>query len=675
MNETLSKNPEHTGAQSSEWNELTELGSVNFAAGKHLDNLTLAETSDQHLEKVAAAAAKVKAAYKNPEDVSPLNSSDAEQSNQSQAQPQPTTFAAQYDLGERDRVDRVKSELDFLNIDRYERQAIATEPSDFRKTLRLFADKLGIRTKRSEQRREREAMHVALTEYRAERAAREQVWQEAEKRRTMEQARRQAELEAEQKRREQEALARDMIDARKVIAFNQHERLEGQRAQEIIEQDLNSRLLTVDSLETAILAEDPEIQKRSIVFEDATIPVYDLRGMPFSLLSTTIDYRKANKPGDIGTETYKTVMDNPAVWAERRDQAEQSAGFSTRNSNARGDTISASYYNSEHNINSRVPGDLIYGFEKVDADSIISISNGDGATSNMAGKAETKLSKHMLDIIPSLEGANGAGGYNEILLRRYSENGVAKRPDYIITEDGKITEAALKHAKFFNIPIVNIERSVYAEKARRRGEKLINSISEQDSYLEIDQKFATLGSMAEYKYALPRLEGIGRNYDIPRLPYKANATEKKRLEISQMEQLKRLDFIAKVIKDTTEHIKAGETTSPESGLPSQLEYFDVSLSDVHNHLFCTKHSDHRDDFRSAPGNCNEISIDFRIKGSSRIVKTRVYDGERIFEADEALARGNISKEDIENADSSFYNALEPIVREYFEACRQESTLT
>lgn len=513
-------------------------------------------------------------------------------------------------------------------------------------------------------------MYIALIEYQAEKRAREQAWEDEEKRSLAEQQKRQAESEARQRNREQEALARDMLNARKVITYNQHTRLENQRAQEIIEQDLNSRLLTVDNLETEVLSDNPEIQKRSVRFGGADIPVYDLRGLPFSILSTTIDYRKANEPGAIGTDTYKTVMENPAIWTERRDEAERMIGFGTRNSNARGDTISTSYCNSEYNIGSRVSGELIYGFEKVDADSIISIHNGDGGTSNMAGRAETNLDKNDMNKIKLLEGADGDGGYNEILLRRYSENGVAKRPDYIIVEDDKITEVVLKHAKFFNIPIVNIEQAVYAEKARRRGEDLLKSISENDSYLEIDKKFAELSSITEYKYALPKLEGIGRNYDIHRLPPNAGAIEEKRLKISQMEQLKRLDFIADVLKDATDRIKTGKSASSESGVLSQFEYFDVSVSDVHDHLFSTELNDRRDNSRSAPGNCNEISIDFKIKGSSRAVRTRVYDGERIFEMGEALARGNITKEDIENADSSFYNNLKPIVYEYFEACRR-----
>ena len=49
-------------------------------------------------------------------------------------------------------------------------------------------------------------------------------------------------------------------------------------------------------------------------------------------------------------------------------------------------------------------------------------------------------------------------------------------------------------------------------------------------------------------------------------------------------------------------------------------------------------------------NSNHIDIDFSLKGSSRKVKTRVFDN------------------------SSYYDALEPIVRNYFEAFRKNQEL-
>ena len=659
------------------WSELEEVSRDGYV-DSGMEKNTKKETPEEKQEKVSQAKTKVEESYKK-NNARESTSTGAEIVNdeplaQGQLSPTVKRGLSRYDIAERTRVDRIKSDLDPINIDEYEWKKIASRPSTLTKMARLIADKLGIKTKKGEERREREAMYVALSEYHEEEAAREKAIEERERERkkaeALERERRNAKYEAEKARREKEALKKDMATVRDVFDYNKRDRFKKQRIQELVERDLNSHLLTVDDLEMEAISENPEIQKRIVPFGDTDIQVYDLKGLPFSLLSTTIDYRSANEPGEIGTETYRRILDDPSIWTERRDKAEKASGFGTRNGDARGDTISTSYWNSERNINSHVPGDLIYGFESVRADSIISVSNGDGGTSNMAGNAETTLVSP--NAIKQLEGADGTNNYNEVLLRRYTENGIPKKPDYIIVENGRITEESLRHAKYFGIPIVNIERSIYTEKAEKKGKELLASISENDTYEEMDEKIAELLSMSRYKSAYRTLEGIGRNRDIPR---QINPTplEKRCFEISQMEQLKRLDFIKNVLEKAIQNIES----ATEKGLPAEQElpgfdYFYVGIRDVQNQLRCTQYGNERNSF--APGNCNSIDIHFKLKGSSRYVETYVYDGERIYKAEEALANVNRTKEDIENADSSFYDALEPVVREYFEAFRKNQQL-
>ena len=680
------KPKESIEANANGWSELEELSKDSYA-DSGINRTAEEETSEERQERVSQAKAKVEESYKKSNVGESTSTGTIIVEDKSSSRKQlPLTVKrklSKYDIAERSRVDRIKSDLDYSNIYEYERKQIASRPNTFTKTVRLIADKLGIKTKRSEERREREAMRIALSEYHEEEAAREKAIEERvrerEKAEALERERWNAEYEAEKARREKEVLEKDMATARDEFDYKKHDRFKKQRIQEVVERDLNSRLLTVDDLEMEAISENPEIQKRTVRWRKYDIPVYDLKGLPFSILSTTIDYRKANENTNhgakngafsIGIDTYKTIMKNPWVWARRRDEAEKASGFGTRNSDARGDTISTSYWNSERNIDSHVPGNLIYGFESVRADSIILVSNGDGGTSNMAGDAETDLCSP--DGIKQLEGAGGASRYNEVLLRRYTENGIPKKPDYIIIENGRITEESLRHAKYFDIPIVNIERSIYAEKAEKKGEELLASISENDTYEEMDGKIAELLSMSRYKSAYRTLEGIGRNRDIPR---QINPTplEKRCLEISQMEQLKRLDFIKNVLEKAIQNIES----ATEKGLPAEQElpefdYFYVGIRDVQNQLRRTQYGNVRNSF--APGNCNSIDIHFKLKGSSRYVETYVYDGERIYKAEEALANVNRTKEDIENADSSFYDALEPVVREYFEAFRKNQQL-
>lgn len=577
------------------------------------------------------------------------------------------------DLEKRQRVERIKENIDYSSQADYEKKAIEAKPTNAKKVARWLADKFRLKTKRGEEQREREAVWVALEEYRAEQQAHEREVADYQRQRALEQAQAEAKHKAYLERREKETLARQMSQARDLFDYRKHSEIQQQRVQELVERDLNSRLLTVDNLEEEALSENSEVQKRFVEFEGSEIPVYDLEGLPFAMLSTTIDYRNANKPGEIGTETYKEVMANPAIWLERQDEAERADGFGTRNEHARGNAISTSYRNSERNLKSYVPGELTYGFGHVDAGSVFAVVNGDAGSNNVISKSGSLIAG--LDAIDRLEGAGGTKYYNEVVLRRYSETGEPKRPDYIVARNGQISEAALRHAKFFNIPIVNIEESVYEDKAEKKGMELIDSIKENDTYPEIDRKMAELSSMSKYKYLVKNLDIIGRARDVPELSnYFPQATplEERCFRIAQLEQQKRLEFIEGSLEDAVKKMESGEApTSPRGkvGL-GQFDVFDVSIQDVQHQLSRSELTDTEDKFYGV-GNCNWVDIRFRLKGSSRIVETRIYDGERVYGAEEAAKYGVYDTPSTPGAkaDSSYYDKLEPIVLKYFEAVR------
>lgn len=469
-------------------------------------------------------------------------------------------------------------------------------------------------------------------------------------------------------------LVNDMASYREWGGQVEKSSIRNQRAQEIVERMLNDKLLKISALDEAAYPGNTEVEKRSVFFEGVEIPVYDLKGVPFRMLSTTIDYKRPNPLGRLGTETFRMVMDNPAIWAERRDEAEKTSGFGTEGANARGDTISTSFRNSERNMDSHVPGELVYGFETVGADSIISIFSGDGATSNMAGQQETTLSS--MGYIDMLEGPHAGPMYNEVLLRRYNEDGAPKEPDYIIVEDGKISEASLRHAKYFNIPIVNIERSIYEEKAGREGESIIDSISADDSYQELNEKIEHLSSMSKFKGVIFPLEEVGRGWDISALdPDYHTPLELKGFEASKIEQRKRLDFIKETLEEATREVElATERGLRASETSSQFDSFRVHLKDVRSQTTSSTLGVTKDQHPSTPGSCNCIWVSFRLKGSSRQVITNVYDGQRPLGGEEALARAYKKYIDIDKSDSSYYDALEPAVRKYLDAFHKNQEL-
>ena len=405
---------------------------------------------------------------------------------------------------ERERVDKIRTEIEenpWLK-ETYEQEKIDLPPSKLRKFGRAALDALNIRLGFSEKRRNREAMSIAIGEIDAEQESRrlEELKQEEDKKAEL------AKQEADRIKAEEEALQEDMEKSVSATEQFRKDFFRYQRLQETVERNLNSRLLSVETLEEEVLSENPEVAKRSISYEDTEIPIYDLKGLPFSMLSTTIDYRaqiaKNSTVGHdyIGLETSRAIMDNPAIWDQHLDEAMKTEGFGTRGAKARGNVISMSLFSSEQNLNSHVYGELIYGFQHIDANSVLKITKNDGATTNMINEDDYALSHNgnyaLFLSLDNLEKPHH-NGYNEILVKRYSETGTPKRPDYIITVNGKIPEVSLKHAKFYNIPIVNIVEQPYFEKMGQRCEEIIDSISESDSYDELTKKIADLRSTSQ----------------------------------------------------------------------------------------------------------------------------------------------------------------------------------
>ena len=181
---------------------------------------------------------------------------------------------------------------------------IDVPPTLARRIGRIALDALRIQFQRSEDRREREAMSVALREYRDEEEAKRRAYAEKEQRWRMEAERREAEYQAKKVRWEKEALERDLSTARDYFDDHKFNRFHNQRAQELAERSLNSRLMTIDQLEEEVLSENPEIEKRSISYGDDEISVYDLKGLPFSMLTHTVDYRqviRTESPRPVGS--------------------------------------------------------------------------------------------------------------------------------------------------------------------------------------------------------------------------------------------------------------------------------------------------------------------------------------------------------------------------------------
>ena len=165
----------------------------------------------------------------------------------------------------------------------------------------------------------------------------EQLWE----RERLEQERREQERREAEARREKEALDRDFIAGMDRYRRGKTERFQNQRVQEQLEQDLNRRLLTVEILEDEVLAENPEVEKITVEYEGTEVPVYTLKGIPFSMISHDIEYRQINSsnPDHIGVQTSTELVEDPSIWVRKESDVKREKDYGTRSGNAKGNVI------------------------------------------------------------------------------------------------------------------------------------------------------------------------------------------------------------------------------------------------------------------------------------------------------------------------------------------------
>lgn len=488
------------------------------------------------------------------------------------------------------------------------------------------------------------------------------------------------------------------FSAAKELEARKRTRFESQRAQELIERELNKKLTTIDHLEEAILTEAPGISKRELeyharfepsvsatsVLETPTpkgvipetisepsvkpsdieplsveIPVYDLKGLPFTFLSTAVDFKRGDDPNKRGSKTYRAVLENPAVWTETRAEAEASAGFGTLGPDARGGTISCSYTNSETNPNSRVgshgDGYLVYGFESIRPDSLTSIHLRDSGSHTADGRGMPELGRSAESAIKNLELSPDVS-HNEVVLRRYDESGEPLRPSYIITVDNNITETMLKHANFFNIPILNIDRKVYDEKLNLKASDALRNITPDSSY---DQFVAALNAIRhapQFSNQFAPRDSYGRSDDADaiiarRQYYPAGDLHEKWSEFEQLEFEKRLKLIESELGDLVDTYETANATNEKCSFNSErFEKFSISAfdaeSDEDEYLFFDSPRP------AAPDVCSHVSVNILPKNGEQELRLSLYDG----------------------ADSAPYLRLKPLFERYRAAFRANMKL-
>lgn len=527
-------------------------------------------------------------------------------------------------------------------------------PTTLRKIGRTVLDVMNIHPKASEKQRQKEARYMARQEYEAEEADRQARWEEEERRREVERVEREQQMQLQKEREDQMRLEQDFVSAMDRYRYNKSRQYGAERAQEFIERDFNERLTTLADLDEQVEQENPEVEKRFVNYEDSEIPVYDLKGYPFAMMSHAIDYKLINDSNSnwIGVKTAGHVVDDPNLWMQSQEKVE----MMREGAEARGNTISASYVNSEANFDTRVwktSGRVYtcYGFEHLEPDSVLLASTQDAASTNNFGDKRPDFGVKDAQAVRRLE--SSVRSYNEVVLRRYGEDGQPRLPDYIIAQNGLITDDMMRHAKFFNIPIVNIEEAPYRERQNREAWELMNNLSEDALYEDIAKALHRVNRLGSQRGQVRLAEEIGEGREKrfieaqSRLAY--DEMSGRMVALEELEAGKRVEFIKdeleKMAQDCQRVTEAGREYRAQD---DKVEWMSVMLQDMRNKEFINEHSSYGVNYLNPT---NRVSVKMKLRGSEPmdVIETLVLEDED---------------------DSGEYEKFEKVVRGYLAATRE-----
>lgn len=303
-----------------------------------------------------------------------------------------------------------------------------------------------------------------------------------------------------------------------------------QSIHEVLEAEFQAKLTTLSELDLAVSRREPgislgflntnesslddesdgkmffdEIDNKGSIDQLNEILVYKLSGFPIRFLQHTVDYRLSpetdvNSTGFIRSQN---LLLNPDYWVNQENDSRSE----------KSNTLSCSYVDSEINIMHGAATSFFgvaYGFCKIKKNTLIGVYKSDGETANNVGEMAVSDGQYEVESLDELA-YKSTSSYNEVFLRRFDVNNQSLMPDFLITYDGFYSEQMVKHAKFFNIPIIDIDRNSYVLKqleTAREKLKTINSESQYEEFLSILNflKFSSLDIDA-YKYLTDGEEG------------------------------------------------------------------------------------------------------------------------------------------------------------------------
>lgn len=298
-----------------------------------------------------------------------------------------------------------------------------------------------------------------------------------------------------------------LIEAMRKYRDFKQEQIQKERQSELLEREFNNTMTTPQELARALAEGEEGISLSYIEYEGHQIPVYELTGHELRFLQHVVDYKIDDRTITVkGRETARALLEDPSKW--RSSQIEQKANAENGESMLT-DNISTSYIDANLNLTRRGGANskykVVYGFTHLDQDELVETSRMDNRTDAFATVRDINLSgdylhdvrQHEATLTPEkLARVNKGKDYNEVVISRYQDNGEPVLPDTMITHaspydpENGITEYTLRHAAYFDIPIIRIHDQEYRNQAISEYRQEIQDLQQEDlDYLDL---FATL---------------------------------------------------------------------------------------------------------------------------------------------------------------------------------------
>ena len=273
---------------------------------------------------------------------------------------------------------------------------------------------------------------------------------------------------------------------------------------DVLEVELQEKLTTLSDLDLAVSRGEPGISLGFLITNESLfdgesdgemffdkvdnkssidrlneILVYKLSGLPIRFLQHTVDYRLSpdTDVDSTGFVRSQNLLLNPEYWINQDDDIK----------GEKSNTLSCSYVDSEINIMHGAATSFFgvaYGFCRIEKNALIGVYKGDGQTANNVGRMAVSDGRYEVESLDELA-YKSTSSYNEVFLRRFDINNQSLMPDFLITYDGFYSDQMVEHAKFFNVPVIDIERNSYVLKQLEIAKEKIQTINSMSQYDEI----------------------------------------------------------------------------------------------------------------------------------------------------------------------------------------------